>query len=237
MNTPQTIYNFLRKLESLLKQNLNTRGFFVKAFELESTNTFEINYLRLKLVQNVYDLAEFIQNEHSELEIDHTWVDEIINILTFPLDEDHKKFLSNLMPLYPHAKNFIGSQIVAWDAFHGKIKPLSPEIINNLKNQTEELLTQFLSLKELNNEVKSFVVKNLRKTTEILDHYQIFGNESIVNLLEESIGRTFTNKNYQDFMRSEKSESWRKYLTDLSVIVATSDSVLSISTTLKNLLP
>jgi len=237
MNKPQTIYNFLRNLESVLSQNLNTKGFFVKAFELNKANTFEINQLRLKLAQNVYDLAEFIQNEQSELAIDHTWANEIIEVITFPLDEDHEKFLSNLMPLYPHAKNFIGSQIVAWDAFHGKIKPISSELIQNLKAQTEELITEFLCLSELDNEVRSFVVKNLRKTTEILDHYQIFGNESIVNILEESIGRTFTNKAYQDFMKSEKSEHWKKYLTDLSVIVATSDSILSISTTLKNLIP
>ena len=81
------------------------------------------------------------------------------------------------------------------------------------------------------------MIKQLRKIIEVIDHYQIYGNEGLIEILDKSIGRAFTNKNYEDFLKNEQSTSWKEYLLAISTIVTTSDSFVSLTNNIKNFLP
>lgn len=131
----------------------------------------------------------------------------------------------------------IALQIRTWELIKGKSKILDENDLQRIKQNTNELIEAFINNEDLAPQARAFSIKQLRKILEIIEYYQIYGNEGIFEIIEESIGHTFVGKSYQDFMKSEKSESWKEYLANLSQIVATSESVISIGTTLKNLLP
>lgn len=237
MNKPEAIYNFLVNIEKNIYKNKRptTSYIFNDALNIKEFNNVKTNHLRLQIANYIYDLVDFIKNEQNNLNND--WSQDLINVLTYPLEEDSQLLIQKLRSLFPHAKNFIASQIKLWENFYGKSVSIEKDQIEVLKVKTEELIKQFNQLDNIENTVRNFIIRNLKKTNEILDHYQIFGNEDILNVLETSIGHSFTNSAYQSFMKSNNSDKWRNYLSDLSIIVTTSQGALSISTALQNLLP
>lgn len=236
MNNAQSIYDFLCRYEQDLNKGIEGISLFQKALDINSGDRYLILKLRAKLADHVFELVDFLENEHKELNIDTSWSRDVIKLLTCPIDYNASQLRQISNSLFPHGKNFIGLQIGLINKTLINHKKLSTEDLLKIKEDANSLVDKILSNENLEPNVRNYLIKHLRKITEAVEHYQIYGNEGIIQIIEESIGHTFINKDYQDFMKSEKSEPWKEYLANLSLIVATSESVISIGTTLKNLI-
>lgn len=235
MNSPQIIYNFLDKAQNINNKHRSISDFFIDAFNLDNDSKHEINKLRIHLSHHVYKLSDFVQIDQPEL--DHSWTEDVLKILNYPLSEKIDPFTLDVDSLFPHVKNFIGSQAQLWNSTYGTHQNFDSEKIYSIKSQTEELISEFISNNELTPSVKAFVIKQLRKIIEAIDHYQIYGNDGLLELLDESIGRAFTNKEYENFLKNPNSTSWKDFLSNLSSLITTSDSFISLTNNLKNFLP
>lgn len=236
MNTPQIIYNFLCRLEPCLKQGYRPFESFQIALGVES-NYKDFYRLQLKLAEDIYKLADFIELEQPDIDIDRAWVNDIIKFLSLPINTKSDDFALSAHKLFPHVKNFIGSQIRIWNLVHGNQKNLDKDQMSSIKQKSEILIEEFIKNNELAPNVRAFLIKQLRKIIEAIDHYQIYGNEGLVEILDESIGHAFTNKNYEDFLKDDQSTTWKEYLLIISTVVTTSDSFVSLTNNIKNFLP
>ena len=89
----------------------------------------------------------------------------------------------------------------------------------------------------LDTKVKVYLIDQLKKVLDILDNYQIYGHEKLVDILEKSIGHVIVDKNYEKFMcDSSQSESWKKYLTDLSTVITLSSGTMPLLQSLQSYL-
>ncbi|WP_216935971.1 MULTISPECIES: hypothetical protein [unclassified Acinetobacter] len=235
MNTPQIIYNFLDKAQNINNKHRSISSFFVEAFNLNNISDHEINKLRIHLSNHVYKLSDVIEIDQPEL--DHSWANDVIKILNFPLSENIDLFTLDVNSLFPHVKNFIGSQIRLWNIIHGNQKNLDKDQMISIKQKSEALIEEFIVNNDLAPNVRAFLIKQLRKIIEAIDHYQIYGNEGLIEILDESIGHAFTNKNYEDFLKDAQSTIWKEYLLIISTVVTTSDSFVSLTNNIKNFLP
>lgn len=237
MNKPKIIYDVLTKLEPYSRnasKNPHPTDCWKIALGIENNKYADPLKLRIQLANSVYEIADMLEADNSDFN-DRTWKNDLVNLFTLP-NHDPNTFIAQLQKVYPHTRNMFALQIRTWELIKGKSKILEENDLQKIKQHTNDLIENFIRNEDLDPQVRAFSIKQLRKILEIIEHYQIFGNERIVEIIEESIGHTFINKHYQDFMKSEKSENWEKYLADLSLIVATSESALSIGTTLRNLL-
>lgn len=237
MNKPKIIYDVLSKLEPYARNPTNIRPYECLKIALGVENNKETDILKLKtkLANTVYEVADTFEADNPDFN-DRAWITDLVTFLTMPIN-DSNAFFAQLQKIYPYTKNMIALQIRSWELIKGKSKILNESDLENAKQNTQQLIDSLINNDELHAQAKAFSIKQLKRILEVIDHYQIYGNEGIIEIIEESIGHTFVNKNYQDFMKSEKSESWKEYLSQLSLVVATSDSVISIGTTLKNLIP
>lgn len=176
----------------------------------------------------MYEIADMLEADNSDFN-DRTWKNDLVSLLTSQ-NYDPNAFIIQLQKVYPYTRNMIALQIRTWDLIKGKSKILDESDLQKIKQSTNILIENFINNEDLDPQARAFSIKQLRKILEIIEHYQIYGNEGII---EESIGHTIINKNYQNFM---KSESWKEYLSNLSSVVATSESFISIGATLKNLI-
>ena len=238
MNKPKIIYDVLTKLEPYLK-NANKNPHPIECWKIalgiESDKYADLLKLRVQLANSVYEIADMLEADNSDFN-DRTWKNDLVSLLTSQ-NYDANAFINQLQKVYPHTRNMIALQIRTWELIKGKSKILDENDLQKIKQNTHELIDNFIKNEDLDPKARAFSIKQLRKILEIIEYYQIYGNEEFFEIIEESIGHTFVNKNYLDFMKSKKSESWREYLGNLSLIVATSESVVSIGTTLKNLIP
>ena len=235
MNKPQIIFDFLCRIELIVKQKKES-PFECMAKGLEISDYNDLNLLRIKLAQNVYDVAEFIEADHGMDLLDKTWIKDLISLLMADLSNAHD-FYNIANKLFPSTKNFIGSQIRLWKLVNGQNEKLASESILKIKENTNLLLQDLVQNSLIDDHVKAFLIKKLRKILEALDYYQIYGNEGLIEVLEESIGHAFTNKKYEDFLKSENSKAWKEYLVIVSTTLAASDSFISITNNIRNFLP
>lgn len=233
MNKPKIIYDFLCRLEPITRSSSAQPYACIKqALDVDDSN---YHRCKLKLTQIVFDVVDFIKVDHLDNN-DCKWEDKLIRLLS-NTPHDHQTFINITRSLFPDTKLFIQSQIRIWDLVNSRIKNISEDNISKLKEDTTLLIENIIKNYELDDDVKAFIIKKLRSIINALDHYHIYGNEGLIEILEQAIGHTFTNKNYQGFMKSENSKVWHEYLGKFSLVIATSESVLSIGTTLHNLLP
>lgn len=183
----------------------------------------------------MYEIADMLEADNSDFN-DRTWKNDLVSLLTSQ-NYDPNAFIIQLQKVYPYTRNMIALQIRTWDLIKGKSKILDESDLQKIKQSTNILIENFINNEDLDPQARAFSIKQLRKILEIIEHYQIYGNEGIIEIIEESIGHTIINKNYQNFMKSEQSESWKEYLSNLSSVVATSESFISIGATLKKLIP
>ncbi|MBO6227521.1 MAG: hypothetical protein J6N68_07640 [Shewanella sp.] len=168
--------------------------------------------------------------------MDRSWAEDLVTLLTMPLNNP-TAFNLHAKKIYPHTKNFIGSQIRIWNLVKGKTTIPEEEKLKSIKEKSDSLIEDLINNNMIEPNVRAFMIKQLRKIIEAIDYYQIYGNEGLINILEESIGHAFTNKKYEDFLKSDESSSWKEYLAIVSSIIATSDSFISLTNNLKNFLP
>ena len=236
MNTPQIIYNFLCRIEPCIKNGLRPVDALKVALDVDSESQ-DFYRLQLKLAEDIYKLADFIELEQSDVDIDRAWVDDIIKFIVLPKNTKIDDFAVSAYKLFPHVKNFIGSQIRIWNLVHGNQNNLDTDKISSIKQNSELLIQEFIKNNELAPNVRAFLIKQLRKVIEAIDHYQIYGNEGLIEILDESIGHAFTNKSYEDFLKDDQSRTWKEYLLIISTAVTTSDSFVSLTNNIKNFLP
>lgn len=236
MNKPQIIYNFLCRVEPCIKNGIRPIDTLRVALDVNN-ECLDFYRLQLKLAEDVYKLADFIELEQTDMNIDRIQVNDIIEFLTLPSDINTNDFVLSADKLFPHVKNFIGSQIRIWNLVHGHHRDLDKDQLISIKEKSEILIEAFIKNNDLEANVRAFLIKQLRKIIEVIDHYQIYGNEGLIEILDKSIGRAFTNKNYEDFLKNEQSTSWKEYLLAISTIVTTSDSFVSLTNNIKNFLP
>ena len=158
MNKPQIIYDFLCRLEPCIKQGFRPFDSFQIALGVES-NYKDFYRLQLKLVEDVYQLADFIELEQSDMNIDRAWVDDIIKFLALPINTKRDDFALLADKLFPHVKNFIGSQIRLWSLVHGAQKNLDEDQINSIKQKSTILIEEFIANNDLAPNVKAFLVR------------------------------------------------------------------------------
>ena len=236
MNKPEVIYNFICKLEPYLNNaNNDPKSCLTIALNLDKSNDNFLR-LRLKLAESVYEIADFIEADQSNITMDRSWAEDLVTLLTMPLNNP-TAFNLHAKKIYPHTKNFIGSQIRIWNLVKGKTTIPEEEKLKSIKEKSDSLIEDLINNNMIEPNVRAFMIKQLRKIIEAIDYYQIYGNEGLINILEESIGHAFTNKKYEDFLKSDESSSWKEYLAIVSSIIATSDSFISLTNNLKNFLP
>lgn len=234
MNKPQIIYNFLERIKPYVNAG-TLQPYECLAIGLEVEPDSE-NYdrLRIQLANNIYDLVDFMRADQPSNE--YSWQQDLIDLISYTSFDVHS-FYSTARSLYPDIQSHIYSQIRIWELINNKSLTLNINDINDIKNNTLNLILSILDNKSLDDSVRSFIVKKLRKIVEALDYYHIFGNDGLLEILEESIGHTFTNQKYEDFMRSEKSQDWKMYLGGLALGLGITDSIFSIGSTIQGLLP
>ena len=233
MNKPQIIYDFLCRLEPFAKNNAAQPYTSIKlALNVDDSN---YNRCKHKLAQTVFDVVDFIKVDHSN-DNDYKWEEKLVRLL-INTPHDQVTFLSLARSLFPDTKIFIQSQIRIWNLVNSRIQNISEDDISKLKGDTLLLIENIIKNHELNDDIKAYIIRQLRLIIEALDHYHIYGNEGLSEILEQTIGHAFTNKNYQEFMKSDTSKTWQEYLGRFSLAIATTESVLSIGTTLQNLIP
>ena len=237
MNKPKIICEILQKLEPFATNPENIRPYncWLNALDITDNTSCDLLKLRTKLASTVYEIVEILESDAPDV-YDKTWVNDLVTLFTMQIHEP-TPFFVQLKKIYPHTKNMIAVQIRLWDHLKGKTKNIDFDELKKLKEKTNELVESLIINDSLDQHAKAFCIKQLKKIIDVIDHYNIYGNEGILDIVEESIGHAFTNKKYHDYMKDEKSADWRKYLNDLSAIVATSDSILSIGTTLRSLIP
>ena len=234
MNKPKIIYDVLTKLEPYSKnasKNPHPIECWKIALGVENDKYVDTLKLRVHLANSVYEIADTLEADNSDFN-DRTWKNDLVSLLTSQ-NYDSNTFIAQLQKVYPYTRNMIALQIRTWDLIRGKSKILDESELQKIKQNTNELIECFINNEDIDDQARAFSIKQLRKILEVIDYYQIYGNEGIIEIIEESIGHTFINKSYQDFMKSENSDNWRKYLSDLSTIVATAGGMLAIATTLQ----
>ena len=232
MNKAQTIYDFLSRFEESLNSGHEARIIFKNALNIDTTNRYEILRLRSKLAEYVYELADFIENQHGELKLGSSWSTAIIDLLSCSLELNNAQLQALAKELFPYGKLSLGLLVSLTNQTLIKHENVTKEQLEIIRDQADELIDSLLN-SNLHSDVKSYMVKQLRKLIDGIDYYQIYGNEGLLEILEESLGHTLTNKNYQEYMKNEESNKWRVFLNDVSTTLATSESLLSIGMTLQ----
>ena len=234
MNKPRIIYNFLERIEPYVNAG-TLQPYECLAIGLEvDPNSEDYDRLRIQLANNIYDVVDFMRDDQPLTEF--SWQNDLINLISYS-SIDHKNFYITARSLYPDTQTHIYPQIRIWELINNKSLNLSIDEITDLKCQTSALIESFLNNKSLDDSVRAFIIKKLRKIIEALDYYHIFGNDGLLEILEESIGHTFTNQKYNDFMKSTDSENFKKFLGGLALALGIIDSFISIGNTVQSLLP
>jgi hypothetical protein len=234
MNKPQIIYDFLNRIEPYVEAG-TLQPYECLAIGLDvDPDSEDYDRLRIQLANNIYDVVDFIRADQPLSEF--SWQNTLIDLISYT-SFDPKNFYITARSLYPDTLTHIYPQIRIWELINNKSLTLNIDAIASLKNQTSDLINSFLNNNSLNYGVRAFIIKKLRKIIEALDHYHIFGNDGLLEILEESIGHTFTNQTYNDFMRSESSQVWKEYLGGFALIIGITDSIISIGSTIQGFLP
>lgn len=236
MNKCETIYNFVCRLEDGINQSFASTGLFKYALNVDSNDRYEILRVRNKLAEHIYELEEFIESERESLKIDVGWSKPIIDVLCCPLEYSHEQIKRITGKLFPYGKMTLGLLVQITNSKLINHETLSTENLDNIKNKTNELIEEILAT-QMDADVKSYLAKQLRKFIFAVDHYQIYGNEGLLEILEEALGHTLTNQHYKTYMKSEESNKWRSFLNDVSTTLATSESLIAIGTTLQKFIP
>ena len=234
MNKPQVIYNFLKRIEPYVNAG-TLQPYECLAIGLEvDPNTEMYDRLRMQLANNIYDVVDFIRVDQPS--IDYSWQQDLIDLISYN-SLDIKSFYSTARSLYPDIQSHMYSQSIIWNSINNKSVSLTIDDITDLKSKTSSLIDTVLANNSLDDSVRFFIVKKLRKIIEALDYYHIFGNDGLLEVLEESIGHTFTNQKYENFMRSKDSQDWKEYLGGFALGLGLTDSIISITSTIHGLLP
>ncbi|BCA99917.1 hypothetical protein NCU84_15620 [Acinetobacter baumannii] len=235
MNKPLILFNLVRNLKKYHNQP-DVRPYECFRAVLDLPRDSDIKKHLVYLSQMAYDVASHLEADNPLLN-DRTWVTKLVNVLTHPF-EQVGQFNAKLNDLYPIVEISLASHVRAWDHISSINKALTDDEITNLKENTRQLLDEVIKLDSVDAKVKVYLIDQLKKVLNVLDNYQIYGHEKLIDILEKSIGHVIVDKNYEKFMcDSSQSENWKKYLTDLSTVITLSSGVMPLLQSLQGYLP
>lgn len=232
MNKPLILFNLVKNLKKYNNQP-DVRPYECYRVTLDLPKNSDIRQHLVYLSQMAYDVASHLEADNPLLD-DRTWVTKLVDVLTLPFDQVGQ-FKAKLNDLYPIVEISLASHVRAWDHISSINKTLTDDEIINLKENTRQLLDAVIKLNNLDTKVKVYLIDQLKKILDVLDNYQIYGHEKLVDILEKSIGHVIVDKNYEKFMcDSSQSESWKKYLTDLSAVITLSSGTIPLLQSLQS---
>ncbi|WP_425919500.1 hypothetical protein [Acinetobacter sp. TSRC1-2] len=234
MNKPLILFNLVKNLKQFNNQS-DIRPYDCYRTALNLPKNSNVRQHLVYLSQMAYDVASHLEADNPLLD-DRTWVNKLIDVLIIPFDQAGQ-FRAKLNDLYPIVEISLASHVRAWDHISSINKNLTDDEISNLKENTRQLLDDVLKLNNLDVKVKVYLIDQLKKILEILDNYQIYGHEKLVDILEKSIGHVIVDDTYKKFMcDNDKSEKWKKYLTDFSAVITLSSGVAPLLQSLQGYL-
>ncbi|WP_152902094.1 hypothetical protein [Neisseria bacilliformis] len=209
-NPAQRLFNIIKKAKEV-SLSKNSRNAWKEILNL-SIETYDVNILLSinKVINLITEVNNYFQvNEPDYIEYCQSWMRNVLNVLSRSVDLD-RQWSDIISYLDSHTISSLYSSVKIIDANFEKsqllfLKKIDESELIEINNSIKSVYQDILISENIEDNVKSSILKYLLRLIESIDQYAITGSEAIIEVLENTVGHMYFNHEYKEFMSNTET--------------------------------
>ena len=210
-NPAQRLLKIIKKAKEV-SSNRTSRGAWKEILNLTNDEASDSNILFSisKVINLIEEINNYFQvNEPDYIEHCQNWMGNILFVLGRSVELD-RQWSDVIRYLDENMTSYLYSSVKIIDANFEKnqlsfLRKIDESELIEINNSIKSIYQDILISENIEDNVKSSILKYLLRLIESIDQYAITGSEAIIEVLENTVGHMYFNHEYKEFMSNTET--------------------------------